>query len=161
MPSWYPLLGHHEMTIDDKGRLLVPVDVRKRLEADGESDELILMNMAGRAQLYPARYQLARFATIKVGIFPTPKEQRLMLAFFGRSSRLSWDKAGRILLSPRLLETFKLQRDQEVTLVCNGDHMQLWPREEWEADQDSLSEEMPDLMTLLGPAFGPGLAASE
>lgn len=161
MPPWYPLLGNHELTIDDKGRLLVPADIRKRFEAGGESDELILMNNAGRAQLYPARYQLARFGTIKVGIFPTVKEQRLLLAMFGRSSRLSWDKAGRILLSPQLLATFKLKRDDAVTLVCSGDHAQLWPQAEWAAEQDPLSEETPDLITSLAQGLGPGLATSD
>jgi len=161
MPPWYPLLGNYELTIDDKGRLLIPADIRKRFEAGGESDELILMNISGRAHLYPARYQLARFATIKMGIVPTPEQQRLMLGLFGRSSRLNWDKAGRILLSPRLLETFRLKRDEAITLVCIGDHIQLWPAGEWEADQGPLSEEMPDLISQLGAGFGPGLTTGD
>ena len=161
MPPWYPLFSSHELTIDDKGRLLVPSEIRKTLETQGESDELILMNMSGRASLYPARYWYEQFGTIKMGRLPTPEEQRLAVMLFGRSTKLGWDKAGRILLSPRLLETYGLEREKPVMLVCGGDHMQLWPAAEWEADQVPQSKEMPGLLTKHAPSYGPGFAKSE
>lgn len=153
MPPWYPLIGEHELTIDDKGRMLVPSDVRKRLEAFNESDTLVLMNMGGRAFLYPEKFHLSRFAAVRVGIVPTMQEQQLLRALFGPSTRLAWDKQGRILLSPKLLATFKL--DREVNLVCAGDHVELWNREDWSAEQARLTEQMPDLISAMSARLDP------
>ncbi|HEX8324072.1 MAG TPA: hypothetical protein VF595_09170 [Tepidisphaeraceae bacterium] len=154
MPPWYPLIGEHELTIDDKGRMLVPADVRKRLEAFGESDTLVVMNMGGRAFLYPEKFHLARFAAVRVGIVPTMQEQQLLRALFGPSSRLVWDKQGRILLPPKTIAGFKLER--EVTLVCAGDHVELWNREDWSAEQVRLTEQMPDLISAMSARLESG-----
>ncbi|MGN6505310.1 MAG: division/cell wall cluster transcriptional repressor MraZ [Tepidisphaeraceae bacterium] len=144
MPPWYPLIGEHELTIDEKGRLLVPSDVRKRLETFGENDTLILMNMGGRGFMYPEKFHLSRFGNVRTGIVPTVQEQQLLRALFGPSIRLVWDKQGRILLSPKTIAGFKL--DREITLVCAGDHVELWNRQDWAAEQARLMEQMPDLI---------------
>ncbi|MBC7785054.1 MAG: hypothetical protein H7144_14550 [Burkholderiales bacterium] len=141
------------MTIDEKGRLLVPVEVRKRLEAFGESDVLVLMNMGGRAFLYPEKSHLARVGHVKVGIIPSLSEQQLLRALFGPASRLQWDKQGRILLSPKTVGSFKL--DREIMLVCAGDHLELWNRPDWEAEQQKLAEMMPDLIAAMADRLGP------
>lgn len=153
MPPWYPLIGEHELTIDDKGRMLVPSDVRKRLEAFGETDTLVLMNMGGRAFLYPEKFHLSRFANVRVGIVPTMQEQQLLRALFGPSTRLAWDKQGRILLSPKTIGAYRL--DREITLVCAGDHVELWNREDWSAEQVRLTEQMPDLISAMAARLDP------
>jgi len=144
-PSWYPLIGEHDLTIDDKGRLLVPADIRKRLEQSSETETLILVNMGGQAFLYPEKFHLSRYATFTIGgVLPTVQEQMLQRALFGPSSRLVWDKQGRILLSPKLIGTYKLQR--EITLVCAGDRLELWNRLAWVDEQRHMTEQMPALI---------------
>lgn len=154
MPPWYPLIGEHELTIDDKGRMLVPSDVRKRLESFGENDTLISVNMGGRLFLYPEKFHLARFASVRVGIVPTMQEQQLLRALFGPSIRLTWDKQGRVLFSPKTLTGYKL--DREVTLVCAGDHVELWNRDDWSAEQARLTEQMPDLISAMSARLESG-----
>ncbi len=144
MPPWYPLIGEQELTIDEKGRLLVPADVRKRLETFGESDVLVMVNMGGRGFLYPEKYHFSRIGDVKVGIVPSVQEQRLMRALFGQSVRLPWDKQGRILVSPKTSNNLKL--DREIVLVSAGDHMELWNRPDWEKEQIDLQENMPELI---------------
>ncbi|MGC4031991.1 MAG: hypothetical protein QM754_09705 [Tepidisphaeraceae bacterium] len=153
MPPWYPLLGEHELTIDDKGRMLVPSDVRKRLESFGESDTLIVMNIAGRAFLYPEKFHLQRFANVRVGIVPTVQQQQLLRALFGASIRLTWDKQGRIQLPVKTIAGYKL--DREVTLVCAGDHVELWNRDDWATEQARLTEQMPDLISAMADRLDP------
>ena len=155
MPPWYPLLGEHDLTIDDKGRMLVPADVRKRLESFGESDTLVLMNMGGRAFLYPEKFHMARFASVRTGLVPTVKEQQFMRALFGRSSRVQWDKQGRILLSPKVLADYRLPRNGDITVVCAGDHIELWNREEWQAEQAPLTDQMADLISEMAGRLEP------
>jgi MraZ protein len=147
MPPWFPLIGDHELTIDDKGRMLVPAEVRKRLEAFGENDVLVLVNMAGRGFLYPEKYHLARLGTVKIGIVPSMKEQMFLRAMFSTAQRLQWDKQGRILLSPKTLATLKL--DREITLGCAGDHLELWNRPDWAAEQIRMQQELPDLLAAM------------
>ncbi len=147
MPPWFPLIGEYELTIDDKGRLLVPAEVRKRLETFGESDVLVLVNMGGRGFLYPEKYHLSRIGNVKVGIVPTIQEQRLMRALFGQSSRLQWDKQGRLLVSPKTSTGLKL--DREITIVAAGDHLELWNRSDWAEEQLSLQQQMPELINAM------------
>ncbi len=147
MPPWFPLIGEHELTIDDKGRLLVPAEVRKRLETFGESDVLVLVNMGGRGFLYPEKYHLSRIGNVKVGIVPTVQEQRLLRALFGQSSRLQWDKQGRLLVSPKTSTGLKL--DREITIVAAGDHLELWNRSDWAEEQLSLQQQMPELINAM------------
>jgi MraZ protein len=153
-PQWYPLLGEHDLTIDDKGRLLVPADIRKRLEQSGENDTLILMKISGRLFLYPEKFQLGRYASVRVGVVPTEQEQRLLRGLFGPSLRLTWDKQGRILLSPKTMGSFKL--DREITLVCAGDHLELWNRQEWADEQGRVDADMPGLLEAFAGRFGAG-----
>jgi MraZ protein len=140
-------MGEHELTIDEKGRLLVPSDVRRRLETFGESDELILVNMGGRGFLYPEKFHLSRLGNVKTSIVPTLQEQQLLRALFGSVVRLAWDKQGRILLSPKTIANFKL--DREIMLVCSGDHLELWNRQDWTNEQTALEAKMPDLIASL------------
>jgi MraZ protein len=157
MPPWFPLIGEHELTIDDKGRMLVPADVRKRLETFGESDVLVLVNMGGRGFLYPEKYHLSRLGTVQVGIIPTVQEQLLMRALFGQSSRLQWDKQGRVLVSQKLSNGLKLDRD--ITIVCAGDHLELWNRPDWEEEQQRLQQQMPELINAMSARMVPSASA--
>ncbi len=154
MPPWYPMMGEHELSIDDKGRLLIPVDIRKRFEAFGENDFLVLVNMGGKPFLYPEKYHLSRYGNIKIGIVPSLKEQKLLRAVFGSNCRLQWDKQGRILLSPKSVGNFKLDRDK-IVLVCAGDHLELWNRSDWELEQAQLATELPSIIESMEARLGP------
>ena len=153
MPPWYPLIGEHELTVDDKGRLLVPSDIRRRLEGSGEGDTLILTKSGRVACLYPEKYHLDRLAAVKTSLFATATEQSLMRAMFGTATRVAWDKQGRILLPPKTAAAFKLQR--EVVMVCAGDCMELWNPTEWEAEQAGIPEQMPNWIEQLSAKLEP------
>lgn len=152
MPPWFPLIGEHELTIDDKGRLLVPAEVRKRLETFGESDVLVMVNMGGKAFLYPEKYHLSRIGSVTISVVPTVEEQRFLRAFFGQSVRLPWDKQGRILVSPKMMGNLKLNR--EISIVCAGDHLELWNRPDWTDEQPILQQQMPEIITEMAGKLG-------
>lgn len=153
MPPWFPLIGEHELTIDEKGRLLVPAEVRKRLETYGESDELVLVNMGGRGFLYPEKYHMSRVASFHVSTILDTTEARFMRLVFGQSVRLPWDKQGRILVSPKTAGSLKL--DREITIVCAGDHLELWNRPDWAQEQLELQQQMPELVKAMSSKLTP------
>jgi DNA-binding transcriptional regulator/RsmH inhibitor MraZ len=123
------------------------------LEQFGENDTLILMNFGGRIHLYPERFYMSRFGQLRPSVVPTVDELRLMRSLFGSSQRLQWDKQGRILLSPKTMGQFKL--DRETTVVCTGDHLELWNRSERADDQAELSKDTPDLIEKMADRFTP------
>jgi MraZ protein len=125
------LYGEHELTIDQKNRLLVPAEIRKSLdpERDGESFFLVI-GRNRKPWLYAEKYYQHLVSLGEQEL--TPDED--VLAFdqyhFAMASRLEWDKQGRILLPDKTLK--RAGTVKEVTLIGARDHLELWNRSEWE-----------------------------
>ena len=131
------LYGEHELTIDDKNRMLVPADIRKQLdpERDGEAF-FVIWSVDGRLWLYPERYyeQLVSRDTTEL----TPDEDSLDYDRWnlGMAGRIEWDKQGRVLFPDKYLKRSGIGKD--VTLVGVRDHLELWARADWEAKREAL-----------------------
>lgn len=132
------LYGEYELSIDEKNRLLVPADIRKRLGPETHGEAFFLIVGINRVPwLYPEIYyeQLVSETTPSE---ITPGED--LLAFdqmnFAMASRLPWDKQGRLLIPDRTLRRTGLGRD--VTLIGVRDHLELWNRADWEARREAL-----------------------
>ncbi len=122
------LSGNHDLTIDEKNRLLVPADIRKRLspERDGEAF-YIVPGMNQRPWFYPEKYYEALAQSP-----PQLAPQDDLLTFdqmAALAQRLEWDKQGRIVLPARMLERYGIGR--EVTLIGARNRLELWNRTEW------------------------------
>ena len=136
-----PLVFHspYELTLDDKNRLLIPSDVRRRIvpQRDGEAFYLV-EGVNDRLWLYLENY----YDTLV-----EPEQNELMPDFdalaydhwnLGSVQRIEWDKAGRILIPEAPLK--KANLGKEVTLVGARDHLELWNRSEWNAYLESLRQ---------------------
>lgn len=138
------LYGEYELTIDDKNRLLVPSEVRKRInpESDGEAFFLIV-GIHRVPWFYPERYY-EELVTQSVPDM-TPGEE--LLAYdqlnFALASRVEWDKQGRILIPDKTLKRTGLGRD--VMLIGARDHLELWNRSDWEALREDLIKRGPEI----------------
>ena len=131
------LYGEFELTIDEKNRLLVPSDVRKRLQPDRDGEAFFLVvGVNGRPWLYPELYYEQLVSQHSADV--TPGED--LLAFdqmnFAMASRLEWDKQGRVLFPEKTLKRTGLSR--EVTLIGVKDHLELWNRSDWEVEREAL-----------------------
>lgn len=129
--------GEHELTIDPKNRLLVPADVRKRIDPALDGDAFFVTLIKGVPWLYPERYyeELVN-SRIPPGIAPNPglvmwEQLRISLA-----CRVEWDSQGRVVLPDTLLQRAKL--DKKVCLIGLRDHLELWNQPSWEARRDQL-----------------------
>lgn len=130
-------IGEHDLTLDDKNRLLVPSDVRRVMspERDGEGFYVII-GVNRKPWLFPERYYellLDREAeTLPPEAELNPDLQRLddWQKRFGMARRVAWDRQGRILLPEATLRRTETQRD--VTLVGVRNHLELWNRDDWE-----------------------------
>ena len=139
------LYGNYELTVDDKNRILVPSEVRKKLEPERDGEAFFLVTgRDGRLWLYPERYYeqlVSREPTELTPSEDTLAYDRMML---GLASRVEWDKQGRVLLPDRALKRAGIGKD--VTLVGARDHLELWNRSDWDAAREQLEARRADVM---------------
>lgn len=130
-------IGEHELTLDDKNRMLVPADVRKAMSPERDGDGFyVLIGKNRRIWLYAERYYDDLIARESAGLTPeeelNPDPVRLAewQKRFAMASKVAWDRQGRILLPDATLRRTGTQR--EVTLLGVGSHLELWNRSDWE-----------------------------
>jgi MraZ protein len=83
------------------------------------------------------------------GLNPLSAERRKLTRFFaGGSFDIDMDAAGRVTLNTPLLRYGGIRKD--VVLVGVIDHLQVWDRDKFLADQDELSTEIVEIAESLG-----------
>lgn len=131
------LYGEHELSIDEKNRILVPAEIRKSLDPDRDGEAFFLVFGKNRKPwLYPRKYYEHLVSTGQQELMPNDD----LLAFdqyhFAMASLLEWDKQGRILLPDKMLK--RTGTGRVVTLIGARDHLELWNRTEWDARFEEL-----------------------
>lgn len=116
--------GQENYTLDEKGRVTVPVSWRRK---DVESEELFLVPDSKGECLRAMRPD--RFAQFGVDARGLPgmddkKHRMFMRNFFAQCARTSTDKQGRIAIPKEYCERFKLKG--EITLQGAGDLFEVW-----------------------------------
>lgn len=130
------LIGEYELTLDDKKRLLVPAEIRRAIPPEFGEAFYCVRGVNRAPWLYAERYYEERVMQVESDMTPDEDALAYNQLVFGMASKLSWDKAGRILLPDRLVRQAELGRD--VTLVGVKDHLELWGRDAWESRRDEL-----------------------
>lgn len=130
-------IGEHELTIDDKNRMLVPSDVRKSMDdkRDGKGFYLII-GQNRKPWLYAENYYEQVLAREEQDLKPDaevrPDVRTLenWHATFALARKVTWDKQGRILIPDTTLR--RTGTDREITLIGVRNHLELWNRRDWE-----------------------------
>ncbi|MCX7946006.1 MAG: division/cell wall cluster transcriptional repressor MraZ [Hydrogenophilus sp.] len=125
--------GAVALTLDAKGRLVVPKGYREELCPGGEA--LVMTAHPHRCVLL---YPLQAWAPVRgeiaalPGLDPrTAAVKRLLLGF---ATETELDRTGRVLVAASLREWAGLKR--EVWLVGQGNHCELWSVEGWRQQQE-------------------------
>ena len=80
---------------------------------------------------------------------PVSRERRSLARYFaGNSWDVELDSAGRVTLGQSLLEYAGIEK--EVVVVGNLDHIEVWDRGRWQADQKELDSEIVQIAESLG-----------
>ncbi len=131
------LYGNYELTIDDKNRMLVPSEIRKQLVADRDGEAFFLvLGIDGRPWFYPERHYEALISRDPSQLTPAEEALSYDRMNLGLASRVEPDNQGRVLIPDKTLKRAGISKD--VTLVGVRDHLELWDRAEWNAEQDAL-----------------------
>jgi DNA-binding transcriptional regulator/RsmH inhibitor MraZ len=123
------MLGEHPMRLDDKGRVIVPAEVRHRFDPDKDGEGfVIVIGQNDRPWLYPAGRYEALVSELESQL--SPDQDRLDFAhmYFSAATEQRWDKQGRMP-------------------VPAGDHYEYWPNDLWAQRKRELAAKRSELAT--------------
>jgi len=145
--------GAAKVTIDDKGRVVVPVRQRALLSAAGEGRVIVTVDRDECLLIYAApeweriEQQLNSLPSLH------PQVRRLQRLMVGHAEEMMLDSHGRLALTPELREFAGL--DRAAWLVGQGNKLELWDearwnvqREEWKKSEQGVTELAAELSTL-------------
>jgi MraZ protein len=145
--------GAKRVTIDDKGRVVVPSEHRKGLSAPAEGKVVVTVDRDQCLRIYPLPEweQIAE----KLNSAPSlhPQVRRLQRLMIGHAEPMVLDSHGRLALTPELREFAGL--DRAAWIVGQGRGLELWDearwklqREEWLKSEQAVTELAAELSDL-------------
>jgi MraZ protein len=121
-------VGEFEQTIDSKHRLSIASALREGADdADGENFYLVLGG-DGNLWLYPDKYYSRLLSKMRRSKLPVAQSRGIAMMFaFARVVKP--DAQGRVVLPEPSIQRAAVP--DNVTLVGSGDHIEIWPTDEW------------------------------
>jgi len=145
--------GANKLTLDAKGRMVMPTRYRERLQERCGGKLVVTVDKDQCLLIYPLpdweeiERKLMRLPTLN------PQARRLQRLMVGHATDLELDGHGRVLLPPKLREFGLLTRD--AMLIGQGLRFELWDearwnerRDEWLAGGESATDLPAELETL-------------
>jgi len=121
--------GEFEYKIDEKGRVPIPPGFRRELK-----EGVVLTSMVEKCITAYARSEWEKLAaTLTTGSVTPSKLRRLNRAIFATAFRLNIDGQGRIALPIPLRQYADIE--DEVVIVGANNYLELWNKEQWEAEK--------------------------
>jgi MraZ protein len=135
--------GAAKVTLDDKGRLVLPARYRERF-IDRSGGQLVVT--VDRAELCLVLYPLIDWEPVEAQLMALPalndEARQLQRLIVGHATDLALDGHGRILLTQELREFAGLQR--QGMLIGQGNRCELWDETRWLERRDGWFKEKPD-----------------
>jgi MraZ protein len=126
--------GATKVTLDDKGRMVMPTRYRERLREQTQGRLVVTVDRDQCLLVYPLNEweQIER----KLMALPTlhAQSRRLQRLMVGHATDLELDGHGRLLLPPELREFAGL--DRHAMLVGQGGRFELWDEARWTERRD-------------------------
>jgi MraZ protein len=143
------LIGQYEHTIDAKGRLAVPAEVRSRWSAQEHGSAWYAVPWPGGViRLYTERsFEQRAQAALPETLTPNDVQAKIQSRLFSMSRRLEMDASGRVRLPEALLAATGIGR--EVALVGCGDRFEILDRDAWRQQSKDALDELPGLLDQL------------
>jgi len=130
MSERFSFMNTYPHTLDDKGRLALPGRFRDELQKSERPDEVVAFpSEDGYLTLYPHEHWQKVEADIRA-IDDTEERELALDYYMANTDRLTLDKNGRLLISPRHREMTGLSR--EVDVVGLSFKIKIRPRQQAE-----------------------------
>jgi len=127
-------LGRYEHSIDEKGRLIIPVRYRDRLEngayiTQGFDHNLMVLDAPSFEKMYERVNQMS---------MTDPTARQLRRFIFSSAERVDLDRPGRLLVPQFLRQVAQLKNSAMVIGV--GDYFEIWAPGVWSQQNDLLQD---------------------
>jgi len=132
-------ITEYEVTMDAKGRFLVPAALKKGLDADTANQFVICRGIEKCLTLYPLQTWEPLFAELsKLNAFD-PKVRGFRRKFLNGATYISLDNAGRLLLPKALIEHAGLERDLVLAPAVN--QLEIWDAKKYKEALEATSDD--------------------
>ena len=122
--------GAAKVTLDDKGRMVVPTRYRAQLLEQSAGQLVVTVDRDGECLLI---YPLSHWEQVERALMALPslhaQARRLQRLMVGHATDLALDGHGRMLLPPELREFAGL--DRRAMLIGQGNRCELWDESRW------------------------------
>jgi MraZ protein len=137
--------GHYEHSLDAKNRLSIPA----RFRAAFSGGVVLAKDPEPCVAVWTPETHETIIERALGGLNPMGAEYRKLSRFYqGNSFEVELDAAGRVTLPPPLLSHAGVGRD--VVVVGVGDHLEVWARDRWSSQQESLDSQIEEVTEQLG-----------
>lgn len=120
-------LGEYELSIDAKGRFLLPSGFRKQLPEGAAGQFVVNRGFENCLSLYPMEsWQVLSDKINKLNDF-NPKVREFKRLFLNGATIIELDSAGRMLLPKPLLEYAGIRKD--MVFSAQGNKVELWDKD--------------------------------
>jgi MraZ protein len=132
-------LGEYEVTLDSKGRFLLPAGLKKQLPEADSASFVINRGFEKCLTMYPLKSWEPIFTNIsKLNDFD-PKVREFRRWFLNGAIQMELDSAGRLLVPRNLMDHAGLEKD--VVLVSAVNKIEIWDKVKYQQFFDSFSPE--------------------
>jgi MraZ protein len=134
VPFQFVFRGATKVTLDAKGRMVIPTRYRERMAARGDPRLVVTIDRERCLLIYP----LPDWEEIERKLLRLPSlnehTRRLMGLMVGHATDVELDGHGRLLLPPTLREFAHLERN--AMLIGQGNRFELWDEAHWNERRD-------------------------
>ncbi|MFD2873664.1 division/cell wall cluster transcriptional repressor MraZ [Mucilaginibacter ximonensis] len=136
-------LGEFDCKLDAKGRMMIPVGLKKQLP-EAVSEGLVINRGFEKHLVIYTRKEWDKIVDDLSKLNSYEKKTREFIRYFTRgASELLLDSAGRVLLPKSLLEYAGIGAD--VVLACQFNKIEVWAKEAYDAQLDDEPENFANL----------------
>jgi MraZ protein len=136
-------LGEFDCKLDTKGRLMVPVGLRKQMP-DAEREGLVVNRGFEKHLVIYTRKEWDKIVEDLSKLNQYEKKTREFIRYFTRgATELSLDAAGRVLFPKSLLDYAGIGAD--VILSCQFNKIEVWAKNAYDAQMDNEPENFANL----------------
>ncbi|MFH1568673.1 MAG: division/cell wall cluster transcriptional repressor MraZ [Gemmatimonadota bacterium] len=122
-------LGEYEVPVDDKGRVFIPVELRRKLEPEAGDTFIIVRGLDGCLAAHPQN----TWSKIAERMMQLPQTEHKVRLFYrgtlSQASEARLDRQGRVTIPRKLLERAGIQ--DRMIIIGALDRLELWNPEAW------------------------------
>ncbi|MGE5425213.1 MAG: division/cell wall cluster transcriptional repressor MraZ [Syntrophothermus sp.] len=133
------LHGEFECRIDDKGRIILPMGLKKQISPEAQDHFMVNRGFEGCLNLFPMNEWKTESERVNHLNLYNQENRVFLRNFYRGATELALDGSNRILLPKSLLEYAKI--DKDVILTAFSNRIEIWSKEEYERHLDISAED--------------------